>query len=174
VYLGLVHRLDRPVSGVVLFARTSKAASRLTESFSRREVKKVYLAVVEGALEEAEGEISTHIVRARRRSRNAPASTPKAKEAVLRYKTMSYVGKTSLIEILPATGRHHQIRLQFASMGHPIVGDLKYGSTKPLPRKVIALHAWRISVTHPITKTVVDVEAVPPNTMPWIRFDYLF
>lgn len=186
VFLGLVHRLDRPVSGVMLFARTSKAASRLSQSFHDRDAEKRYLCVVSGIMREDEGELTSHIVRAHTRSRLSAGATARSKEAVLHYRVLGRSERhedkrlhprqrrddpsMTLLEVLPRTGRHHQIRLQLSSAGHPVRGDLKYGGVTPLPDKSIALHAVRLRVPHPVRDEIIDLSAPPPAGAPWNEF----
>jgi 23S rRNA pseudouridine1911/1915/1917 synthase len=170
VYLGLVHRLDRPVSGVVLYARTSKAASRLTREFRERRVEKVYLAVVNGDVARSSGEITSFITRTHMKSRIADRADVRAKEAVLSYRVLGREGGLSLLEILPKTGRHHQIRLQLADLGHPVVGDVKYGAPEMLADRTIALHAGILVAKHPTKDLSVRLAAPPPRTNPWTRF----
>jgi 23S rRNA pseudouridine1911/1915/1917 synthase len=170
VFLGLVHRIDRPVSGVVLFARTSKAASRLATEFRLRRVQKTYLAVVRGYVSEASGELAGYIERVHLRSRMALGPTDRAKEARLTWRRVAKKKGMSLLEIQPSTGRHHQIRLQLADSGHSVVGDLKYGAPTPLDDKTIALHAVRLIVNHPVRDETVTLEAAPPDSYPWSMF----
>jgi 23S rRNA pseudouridine1911/1915/1917 synthase len=170
VFVGLVHRLDRPVSGVVLYARTSKAASRLTREFAERRVEKIYLAVVHGETPASEGELVTYIERAHLRSRVAPSESEGAKEAVLFYRVLARKSGLSLIELRPRTGRHHQIRLQLAEIGHPVVGDIKYGAPGVLPDRTIALHAGVLVVKHPTKDETVRLAAPPPSVHPWTEF----
>jgi 23S rRNA pseudouridine1911/1915/1917 synthase len=150
VFLGLVHRLDRPVSGVVLFARTSKAASRLTVQWKARGVEKIYWAVVEGTLEPGRGRLEDHIRKSGKRVRMAGEGTPGAKEAVLEYKTLARSEGLSLVEILLITGRKHQIRAQLSQAGCPVVGDVKYGATGFLKDKTIRLVARSLRFQHPV------------------------
>jgi 23S rRNA pseudouridine1911/1915/1917 synthase len=171
VFLGLVHRLDRPASGVVIFARTSKAASRLATEFQSRRVEKTYLAVVVGAVPETEGELRGHVERVRLRSRLAPEPSEKAKEASLTFRRIAMKKGMSLLEVTPTTGRHHQIRLQLSEWGYPVAGDLKYGAREPLRDKSIALHAFRLEIAHPVLDERVVLEAEPPPTLPWTIFD---
>lgn len=182
VYLGLVHRIDRPVSGVLLLARTSKAASRLSREFHDRRVEKTYLAVVIGHIAGRRGELVDYITRSHNRSRTArPRETTSdrplsergkrsAKAAVLTYTVLTRRDGMTLLEIVPATGRHHQIRVQLSAVEHPVVGDLKYGAGEPLPDKTIALHAARLRVRHPVNDEVITLEAAPPDGYPWRRF----
>jgi 23S rRNA pseudouridine1911/1915/1917 synthase len=175
VFLGLVHRLDRPVSGVVLFARTSKAASRLARAFRERQVQKIYIAIVEGVPERMEDTLENHIIRDLRRSRIVRThSGGGAARAVLHYRVVAHVGRTSLVEIRPETGRHHQIRVQMSHLGHPIRGDLKYGAPCALPDKTIALHAWKMILEHPVTGETLELAAPPPDSPPWAGFRHFF
>ena len=170
VFLGLVHRIDRPVSGVLVFARTSKAASRLARSFHDREVEKTYLAVVLGRLRKNEGELEGFIERTHLRSRLAAAESARAKRAALAYRVLASTGELSLLEVIPHTGRHHQIRLQLSASGHPVVGDLKYNAPRALPDKSIALHAARIAFPHPVKDELVSFSAPPAMREPWTHF----
>jgi len=169
VYLGLVHRIDRPASGVVVFARTSKAAARLTKAFQNREMGKSYLAIVEGLVQQAEAELEGYITRDEKRSHLVFKTTPGAKVARLKYTVIERSRGNSLLEVTPSTGRHHQIRLQLASEGHAILGDLKYGANDALPDRTIALHAARLSFTHPVSKDPVEIQASPPDANHWYR-----
>lgn len=188
VFIGLVHRLDRPASGVMIFARTSKAASRLSQAFHDREAEKTYLCVVSGRVEKESGELSALIERAHNRSRVTTTETPRSKAAVLEYQVLGrFSGKEgtakgthararrdpavmTLLEVHPRTGRHHQIRLQLSDAGHVIRGDLKYGAVTPLPDKSIALHALRLRIQHPVRDEVIDLSAPPPASEPWSHF----
>jgi 23S rRNA pseudouridine1911/1915/1917 synthase len=170
VFLGLVHRLDRPVSGVVLFARTSKAASRLATEFRLRRVEKVYWAVVAGTIHPADGMLVSDLVRHGKHSRIAGESRPDARRAELQYRTVAARSGHTLLEVRPATGRHHQIRVQLSGSGHPIAGDAKYGAPRPLPDRSIALHAMRLRVKHPVKDEHVTIEARPPAVFPWDLF----
>ena len=186
VFLGLVHRLDRPVSGVMVLARTSKAASRLSQSFHDRRVEKRYLCVVSGLVGNDEGELTSHIERAHTRSRVTASASERSKEAMLTYRVLARREaretraihprqrrddpSMTLLEVMPRTGRHHQIRLQLSEAGHPIRGDLKYGAVTPLPGKSIALHAVRLRVPHPVLDEFIDLSAPPPAHAPWDEF----
>jgi 23S rRNA pseudouridine1911/1915/1917 synthase len=168
VYLGVMSRLDAPVTGVVLLARTSKAASRLTEQFRSRAVEKSYWAVVEGATNVAArlvdwlGQDERH-----RRMHIVGATLPGAREARLSYRRLAALTDASLLEVALETGRKHQIRLQLAHHGHPIIGDRKYGSRRPFPAG-IALHARRLVVNHPTTGAQLEFQAPLPET--WRKF----
>ena len=177
VYLGVPHRLDRPVSGVVVFARNSKAASRLAEMFRDRQVRKIYTAIVERPPEPASGELRDWLLKVPdvARVETVPAETPQAREAVLRYRTLKLVpelGSAALVEIELLTGRMHQIRAQFGSRGWPVVGDKQYGATTALPlppfadeRDVpVALHARELTLKHPVRYDSLTIAAPLPAT----------
>ncbi len=158
VYLGLVHRLDRPVSGVIVFAKTSKAAARLSEQFREREVKKVYHALAEGIVPE-EGTLEDNITRKGATSRIAEGD--EGQPARLHFKRLGHEKNISLVEIDLSTGRHHQIRLQFAHRGHPLLGDFRYGSKIVFGDRCVALHASSLTLTHPTLKEEMAFEAKP-------------
>lgn len=164
VYLGLVHRLDRPVAGVMVLARTSKAASRLSQQVRARTVTKIYRALVSGRPAANEG-LLVHYVEIRPDGRavlhDAPA--PDRKEARLRYRVLR-AGSPSLLEVRLETGRKHQIRMQLARHGHPIVGDARYGSSAPFVPEAIGLVAWRLAVMHP-TQPDLRVELTMPDAL---------
>jgi 23S rRNA pseudouridine1911/1915/1917 synthase len=164
VYLGVVSRLDAVASGVLLLARTSKAAARLTDQFRRGTVEKVYLALVEGRLEPRAGGWQDYLIKdeAAQRMRVTPFARPGSKIAELHYRRLSANSHVSLVEITLLTGRKHQIRVQFASRGRAILGDTKYGSSASFPQG-IALHAYRLTIEHPTKKTPVHFEASLPE-----------
>ncbi|HMO85739.1 MAG TPA: RluA family pseudouridine synthase [Lacipirellulaceae bacterium] len=168
VYLGVVSRLDAPVTGVVLLARTSKAAGRLSASFRQRQVKKTYLAIVEGCIEPDHG-VLEHYLRKDERHRKVHvthAGAADAQMARLEYRWLQTTGALSLIEVDLQTGRKHQIRVQLAKSGCPILGDLKYGSRRPF-RPGIALHARALEVEHPVRHEPLRIEAPLPAA--WLR-----
>jgi len=167
VFLAMVHRLDRPVAGVVLFARTSKAAGRLARQFRERTVEKRYLAVVQGVVKKASDRLINQIERRGRLSRVVSRPIENSQEARLRYRRRGQDGETSLLQVTLETGRRHQIRIQLANMGHPILGDLRYGATSPLPGKQIALLARHLSVDHPTRDTRVHLTCPIPQSWPW-------
>ncbi len=169
VYLGVVHRLDRPVSGAVLLARTSKAARRLTEQFRTGTVQKTYWAVVEGRPRQREGELVHWLVKDRRRNvvRAYPSETPGGKLAVTRYRTLAIRQRLALLEVHPITGRAHQIRVQLSAGGLPILGDTKYGARRQFGRAV-ALHARELQFEHPVESRRISVVAPLPAT--WTGF----
>ena len=164
VYLGIVSRLDAPVTGVVMIARTSKAAARLTEQFRAGDVEKLYWAVVESRPEPSHGRCIDWVRKDERHRRMhiAAASHPEAKEARLRYRAITDVSRGSLLEVLLETGRKHQIRLQLAHRGWPIVGDRKYGAQVTMAEG-IALHALQLKLTHPVLKTELTITADVPR-----------
>ena len=166
VYLGVVSRLDAPVTGLVLFARTSKAAARLNTQFRTREVEKTYWALVEGRIEPAAGSCADHLAEDPRHRRMwiVGPQQPGAKEARLAYRRLALLGGCSLVAVALETGRKHQIRVQLADRGFPVLGDRKYGSTAPFPAG-IALHARRLAFRHPVGGQPLDLTApLPP---PW-------
>ena len=167
VFLGLVHRLDRPVSGIVVFARTSKGASRLSEQFREKTTKKIYRALVEGTPQPQKASL-THYLRKEKSLKATvfPRATPNAKEAVLDYEVIETLESTSLLDIHLHTGRFHQIRAQLAFIGHPIVGDKKYGAHSTLPEGQIALCAHRLIFKHPTSKEEISIESSPPSCWP--------
>ncbi|MBA3238694.1 MAG: RNA pseudouridine synthase [Parachlamydiaceae bacterium] len=152
VFLHAIHRLDKPVSGIVLFARTSKALSRLNESMREHEMQKVYIALVEGHLKDSEGRLEHYLVHGDHIAHLGTEKTAGAKRASLKYIVKERKGDCSLLEITLETGRYHQIRAQMAAIGHPVVGDTKYGSFKVYPNQGIALCHARFSFPHPISK----------------------
>jgi len=169
VYLGVVHRLDRPTSGIVLFSRTSKALPRLNQLFKDKEAKKTYWAIVKNAPPEAEATL-THFLRRNPKQNKSLAhikEVPESKKAVLDYRILKKLENYYLLEIDLHTGRHHQIRSQLSAIGCPIKGDLKYGSDRSNKNASIHLHARRLSFVHPVSKEPVDVTAPPPQDPVW-------
>lgn len=164
VFLEAVHRLDRPVSGIVLFAKTQKALSRLNESMRQRDVQKVYLCWVEGIPSPEEGHLTHYLLHGSHRAHLVPPNHPGGKQAVLRYRIVNYKGADALLEIHLETGRYHQIRAQLAAIGHPISGDVTYGAQQPDKGGTILLHHFRFSFPHPISKCLVCVESPLPAT----------
>jgi 23S rRNA pseudouridine1911/1915/1917 synthase len=164
VYLGVVSRLDAPVTGVVVLARTSKAARRLTEQFRTQSVEKTYWALVEGAVRPAAGRYVDWVGHdeRHRKMRIVGRSLPGAKEARLAYRRLEVLGDATLLELEIATGRKHQIRLQLAHHGHPVLGDRKYGSRRAFAAG-IALHALRLVISHPVSGEVVELESPLPG-----------
>jgi 23S rRNA pseudouridine1911/1915/1917 synthase len=167
VFLGLVHRLDRPVSGVMLFARTSKAASRLSAQFRDGSTQKVYLAVVEGKPNRRSGTLSHHIERRGRWCGIVPSATRHSREAHLHFQVIDSTAKRSLLQVALITGRKHQIRLQLAHTGHPLVGDIRYGARSPLASRQIALLAKELTIEHPTRKIPLRLVCPLPTDWPW-------
>lgn len=169
VYLGVTHRLDRPVSGVVVFARTSKALPRMNKMFSEGKVEKTYLAIVANRPQKTEGEISSWIIRNEKMNKSFVSATekPGAKHALLRYRLVASTDNYHLLAVRLMTGRHHQIRCQLASIGCPIKGDLKYGARRSNPDGSISLHAWRVRFEHPVSHNDIEVMAPCPDTTLW-------
>ena len=166
VYLGVVHRLDRPVSGLVLFAKTSKALSRMNTLFREDKVKKTYHAIVENPPRENEGTLRHWLKKneAQNKSYIVPKGTAGAKEAILHYRRLGDSDRYTLLEVDLETGRHHQIRTQLSGMGCIIKGDLKYGAKRSNPDGSISLHARRISFVHPFTREEITVTAPYPDS----------
>lgn len=172
VYLGIVHRLDRPTSGAMVYGKTSKALARLNEMLRHRQIKKTYWAIVQKAPPDTEGTLRHFLLRHGKINVSKPVS-PKhklGKEAILHYKLLKSLHGYHLLEITLETGRHHQIRAQLAAIGCPIVGDLKYGHKEGLPDASICLHARQIAFEHPVKKEPVQCTAPLPDTPHWKRF----
>ena len=169
VFIGVTHRLDRPVSGLVVFAKTSKALSRLNEMFKNSEVKKTYWAIVKQTPAETEGELVNYLVRNEKQNKSYAYDTekPGSKKAVLHYRLIARSDNYSLLEVDLKTGRHHQIRCQLAKMGCPIKGDLKYGFPRSNPDGSICLHARHVRFVHPVSKELIDVVAPVPSDNLW-------
>lgn len=173
VFLGVTHRLDRPTSGVVLFARTSKALTRLNEMFkSHEQIKKTYWAIVQGCPKVPEARLENWLVRneAQNKSYIAKPGAKEAKQAILSYKTLVKGEHYTLLEVNLETGRHHQIRCQLAAIGCPIKGDLKYGAKRSNPDGGICLHARKIEFIHPVKKENICITASVPNDSLWQQF----
>jgi len=173
VYLGVVHRIDRPVSGVVLFARTSKALTRLNELFRTRAVEKTYWAVVKNAPPSREGFCKDWLYKVEKQNKSYVSKEPRpdAKEGRLNYKLLSSADNYHLLQINPETGRHHQIRVQLAAMGCAIKGDLKYGFNRSNPDGGIHLHARQLKLIHPVAKTELVLKAPAPEDALWQFFE---
>lgn len=172
VFIGLPHRLDRPVSGVVVFAKTSKALERLNKMFRDGNVKKIYWAITKGKPLPAQGEISSWILRNEKmnKSFSHPKEVKGSKHALLFYRHIASSQNYNLIEVELKTGRHHQIRCQLSSIGCPIKGDLKYGAQRSNPDGSISLHARYIEFTHPVSKELIKVTAPLPADRLWQSF----
>ena len=162
VFVGVVHRLDRPVSGVILFARTGKGARRLSEQFRNHSIEKRYLALVEGTVATRHGELRDRLVKNRERNVVSVVNDRESgQECVLSFERLERLGRFTLLEVRPQTGRSHQIRVQLASNGWPIVGDRKYGS-QTFVKDFIALHAASLTLMHPTTKMQLTVTSLQP------------
>ena len=166
VYLGLVHRLDRPVSGIMVFAKTSKAASRLSEQIRNHTFKKEYMAVLCGKTPKKDILVDKLL---KNPKTNTTVLSEKGKEAILSYELIKYKNNYSLVKINLETGRSHQIRVQFSSRGYPLYGDQRYNK-KALPKQQIALFANRLEFIHPVTKEKLFFEEELPNFEPWNIF----
>ena len=174
VFLGVVHRIDRPVSGAVLFAKTSKALVRLNEMIREGRIRKVYWALTENRPEAESGELRHYILRDGRtnRSKAFDAPRPEAKEARLKYRMAGAGTRYTLLEVELLTGRHHQIRAQLSKIGCPIRGDLKYGAKRSLPGGGISLHSRQVAFDHPVRHEQVEVTApVPAGDNLWACFE---
>ena len=165
VFLGVTHRLDRPVSGVVLFARTSKALTRLNEMFRTQAVKKTYWAIVKAAPEQTEARLEHYLVRNEKQNKSYAydREKPHSKKAALSYRLIGRSDNYSLLEVHLETGRHHQIRCQLAKIGCPIKGDLKYGFPRSNPNGGISLHARSVEFVHPVSKQAITIVAPTPE-----------
>ncbi len=172
VFMGVVHRLDRPVSGAIVFARTGKALSRMNELIKKRAIKKTYWAVVKDRPPNKEDCLQHHLVRDQKKNKSFVVKNPNAdsKEAVLSYRLLAKSQDYYLLEVDLQTGRHHQIRAQLAAIGCPIKGDLKYGSPRSNKDASIHLHARSISFVHPVKKEAILVVAPPPKDALWDYF----
>ncbi len=174
VFLGVAHRIDRPVSGAVLFAKTSKALARLNEMLRNGEIGKRYWAVVESRPEKEEGELTHYILRDGRKNRSYAYDKPKddAKLSRLRYSVLACGDRYTLLEVELLTGRHHQIRAQLSKIGCPIKGDLKYGAKRSNAGGGISLHSRSIEFVHPVRKEPVRIVApVPQDDNLWRYFE---
>ena len=169
VFLGVVHRLDRPTTGIVVFARTSKALSRMNELFSNRETQKTYWAVVKNKPEKSQDKL-VHYIKRNEKNNTSKAhinEVPDSKLASLEYKIIKELTNYTALEIELHTGRHHQIRAQLAAIGSPIKGDLKYGFDRSNPDGGIHLHARKLSFTHPVSKEAITIIAPTPDDVIW-------
>lgn len=169
VFLGVVHRLDRPTSGIVLFAKTSKALTRLNELFKNRETQKTYWAVVKNKPEKAETTL-THYLKRTEKNNTSKAhlkEVPESKLSSLSYKTIAQLDNYTVLEVDLHTGRHHQIRAQLSAIGSPIKGDLKYGFDRSNSNGGIHLHARKLKLIHPVTKESLEIVASPPSDPIW-------
>lgn len=165
VFCGVIHRLDRPVSGLVLLAKTSKALERMNRQFQQKEVEKIYLAKVQGKPQNPAGTLVHWLIKNTETNTTRAYSSDKmgGLRSELDYKVLRSQSNHSLVEVYPKTGRPHQIRVQMASLGCPIVGDLRYGYPSPNPDQSICLHALKLRFTHPVQDTMVEIHTPPPD-----------
>lgn len=175
VFVGLVHRLDKNVGGVMVFAKTSKAASRLSQSIKSKEFKKTYLAVVEGILDSASGSLKNYLLKSQdiKKTLVVNSLTKDAKLAELNYKVLQVKNNRSLVEVDLITGRSHQIRVQFANINNPIVGDSLYSKNKRDSNSAIALWAYKLEFMHPVKREKMEFKSVPILSEMWNDFDIL-
>ena len=173
VYLGLVHRLDRPTGGLMVFAKTGKAASRLSEQLVSGDMKKKYLAVVNGVVSKNTEKLTNYLKKNAKTNTVAvvPELTTGAKRAELEYEVLERREKVSLVSLNLFTGRSHQIRVQMKHIGHPVYGDVRYGGDILAKGHNLALWAYELSFNHPITKQRMTFKCVPPDIVPWTNFD---
>lgn len=169
VFIGVVHRLDRPVSGIVVFARTSKALARLNEMFRTGDVHKTYWAIVQGSPAKSQATLTHWLTRNEKQNKSYahPCKVAGAKQAVLDYRVLTQGERYSLLEVHLHTGRHHQIRCQLAAIGCPIKGDLKYGAHRSNADGSISLHARRVEFVHPVSKREISIEDPVPCDSLW-------
>lgn len=169
VFLGVVHRLDRPTSGAVVFAKTSKALTRLNKMFAEGETHKIYWTLVKNSPEESKGKLVHWLVRNSKQNKSYahPKEVPNSKKGILEYKTVKHLDNYTLLEIQLMTGRHHQIRAQLAAIGTTIKGDLKYGSARSNKNGGIHLHAKKLAFVHPVKKEAIAIDAPLPNDPIW-------
>ena len=173
VFMGIPHRIYRPTSGILLFARTSKALSRLNEMFKNKDIQKTYWAVVKNMPPKQEDTLVHYLLKNSQKNKSVAKSAAfgKALRAELTYALVGKSNTYCLLEVHPKTGRHHQIRVQLSSIGCPIKGDTKYGFQRPNEDKSIHLHARRIEFIHPVSKAPIDITAPVPNDVVWKAFE---
>ena len=172
VFLGVVHRLDRPTSGAVIFAKTSKALGRLNEQLKNKQIKKTYWTIVKGKTPQ-KGSLVHYLKKNPKNNKSTAFKNPVegSKKGILHFKTLGNSDNYSLLEIDLETGRHHQIRSQLAKTGFPVKGDLKYGFPRSNPDKGISLHARKLSFIHPVSKEKIEIKAPLPKGDIWKHFD---
>ena len=169
VFTGLIHRIDRPVSGLVIFSKTSKSLSRMNALFQSREVKKSYICLVEGRVENLKSRLESYLIKNQKTNKSHSRSSPREgyKKAILDYEVVQYLDRYTVLNVQLATGRHHQIRVQLSTLGHPIKGDLKYGAKRSNQDASICLHTHRLSFIHPVKKEEIVIESPLPKTDIW-------
>ena len=167
VFLGTIHRIDRPTSGIVIFAKTSKALSRMNEKFRQNKISKTYWAIVKNRLPKKNDLLEHYLLKNQKKNKSFLSTEEKGKLSILEYNFLNNLNNYFLYEIFPKTGRHHQIRVQLSNMGSPIKGDLKYGAKRSNPNGGINLHAKKIDFNHPVTKKSVSIEANCPKDKIW-------
>ena len=167
VFLGTIHRIDRPTSGIVIFAKTSKALSRMNEKFRQNKISKTYWAIVKNRLPKKNDLLEHYLLKNQKKNKSFLSTEEKGKLSTLEYNFLNNLNNYFLYEIFPKTGRHHQIRVQLSTMGSPIKGDLKYGAKRSNPNGGINLHAKKIDFNHPVTKESVSIEANCPKEKIW-------
>ena len=172
VFLGVIHRIDRPTSGVIVFAKTSKALSRLNKQFVDRKVNKKYLAITNNINCLSSDKLKNWIIKNTKQNKSYIHSSPipGSKIAILRYSLVKELNNYSLLEVIIETGRHHQIRAQLSNIGLTIKGDLKYGSKRSNKDGSIDLHAYKLTFNHPVTKNKIEIKAPFPKRQPWSSF----
>ena len=167
VYLGTIHRIDRPTSGIIIFAKTSKALSRMNEKFRNNEITKTYWAIVKNMLPKKTDILENILLKDQKKNKSFITKKENGKNAKLRYKLIKKLDNYYHYEVQPETGRHHQIRVQLAHAGSPIKGDLKYGAKRSNKDASINLHARKIKFKHPVTKEDFEITAPPPKETIW-------
>ena len=167
VFLGTIHRIDRPTSGIVIFAKTSKALSRMNEKFRQNKISKTYWAIVKNRLPKKNDLLEHYLLKNQKKNKSFLSTEEKGKLSILEYNFLTDLNNYFLYEIFPKTGRHHQIRVQLSTIGSPIKGDLKYGAKRSNTNGGINLHAKKIDFNHPVTKENVSIEANCPKEKIW-------
>jgi 23S rRNA pseudouridine1911/1915/1917 synthase len=167
VFLGTIHRLDRPTSGIVLYAKTSKALARINEQFRNKKVEKTYWAIVENSPPDSSGRLESYLKKNQKQNKSYITKKEEGKHAILEYKLLKKLDKYYHLEINPKTGRHHQIRVQLSNLGCIIKGDLKYGARRNNKDASIHLLAYKVKFLHPVKKEMITIIASPPKDNIW-------